>query len=298
MLALDIFAIGFAGCFVAVSAHITFSSLYSCLFTSSTIVKARVVIGGLFLSTALANFVQYLPWTTYGCVVVTKLSIVSFHLQMMSGEGFQMYRISVISQNNPNGNRLFISSCILLLILRSLAMIFDFILSTSHAEDDQCVFEQEMYTGIVHLGLDAVIEFFITFAISMALYHHTREIKWLHRDSSSSDLYRIIIETNVFRTILLFLINVLTIFVIAADPNSPLLACLWSLMGIVYLYFVIYDKGMVRFLHQISKTSEPIQPTPSPPRPLTFDVWAQQYFDHTNRRIGPPLQTPTHAIIA
>ncbi|KAI0221434.1 hypothetical protein L0F63_001922 [Massospora cicadina] len=56
--AVSIIAIGFAGYFVAVAAHITFNSLYACLFVSNLVVRARVGIGAMFLLSAIANFVQ------------------------------------------------------------------------------------------------------------------------------------------------------------------------------------------------------------------------------------------------
>ncbi|KAI9298647.1 hypothetical protein K502DRAFT_286212 [Neoconidiobolus thromboides FSU 785] len=248
----SIFAIGFAGCFVAIATHITFNSLYSCIFINNRITRSRLLISSFFWLTSIANFVQYLKLGSFGCVFAAKFSVVTFHLQMLSGETFQIYRISVITGRN----KLFLAFSVGLIVMRALVAISDLVLSTSAPkEDGTCVFIQELYSGTIHVAMDAIVELFITTAITIALFQHTRELKKLQNKSTSYNLYKIIIETNIFRTVILFLINLFTLFIIMYDPHAIVLTYMWSLMGIVYLYFVIYDKGMVRFLHQIAKGS-------------------------------------------
>ncbi|KAJ9084306.1 hypothetical protein DSO57_1025818 [Entomophthora muscae] len=306
------FAIGFAGCYIAIATHVTFNSLYTCIFSSSVIARARVGIGAMFLLTSLANFLQYLPIGDLGCLFTAKLSIASFHIQMLSGEAFQMYRISVIA----GSNRIFASLAIPLLILRATVMVSDVVVSTSYADSqDSCVFVQELYSGVVHVAMDAIVELFITTAISMALFQHTQDLKRLSRGSRNISLYKIIIETNIFRTIILFLVNLTTMLIIMNDPHSIVLTYMWSLMGIVYLYFVIYDKGMVRFLHLIANTPSrhtaareenpfssmtPLQqPIPNLiSLPVTVDEWAGQYLAHHDAPGAPKQQLVSIDVIS
>ncbi|KAI0239160.1 hypothetical protein L0F63_004503 [Massospora cicadina] len=171
--ALNIFAIGFASCYVAVATHVTLNSLYACLFACNLVARARVGIGAMFLLTAIANFVQHLTLGDFGCQFVAKLAIITFHFQMLIAEAFQMYRVSVIG----GGNHWFLVMAVLLLLFRAFTMVSDLVLSMSYsAHSGGCIFVQDQYSGILYVTMDAIVELFITITITVALVHHTSHL--------------------------------------------------------------------------------------------------------------------------
>jgi hypothetical protein len=253
--------VGLKGAFIAVALDTTLRCLYKGFYEGTLISRARITVGCCFLATSITNFLLKLPLGS-GCGLNARISIVVFHVAMVLGESLQMYRISIITNNN----KWFVSLATILMLLRSGIGIADMILSNggvSLAPDEtfqHCIFNQNQFTGITYVGMDAMIELFITTAITSVLFLHTRELIMLKQRTKNALLYRTIIETNVFRTCFLFLVNLLTLLMVLLNSDSVWLGFLWSILGISYLYFVIYDKNMVRFLQNLGKSDAPQDP--------------------------------------
>ncbi|KAJ3281882.1 hypothetical protein HK104_011221 [Borealophlyctis nickersoniae] len=208
---------------------------------------AFVVVGG----TMAGVYYQYLGWA---CYAVGKANTVTFHLAMLCVAVVLCTRLAAMI----GWNKWWCKALMAFLILQRLvAAGLDTALTYNSDNPDLkiCDYHGNDATATFSLCSDIIIDLTVTIGFIIVC------ARYLIQAGSVSDLYSVLIESNVLRSSAILASNVVQLVLMyTIGTASPWMTTVWALSDLCYMYVVSYDSDMLRLLRHGASGSSSSRP--------------------------------------
>ncbi|KAL1923543.1 uncharacterized protein VTP21DRAFT_8523 [Calcarisporiella thermophila] len=228
--------------------------------------KANIakIILSVTLGVKVVGFVTFAMPLFGACYGVAKAADLLYHLSMVAANTVLLSRATTIW---GNARPFVIIECVFLVLRLAVGLwdvgatyAFPITDSTNPSALGTCFYLENFAAGITYISTDLVTDLYVTTSISVRLINHHMHLR--RAGVGGNSLYSAIISSNLLRTILLLIINIISIILVTMPqlPEGSIL--LWSFANIAYVVTIVYDSDMVRFCQQLQAELSSDRPRP------------------------------------
>ncbi|KAG2179866.1 hypothetical protein INT43_003652, partial [Umbelopsis isabellina] len=148
--------------------------------------------------------------------------------------------------------RFMIAHIIILVIRVGIGIVDTAIIHVSAADNGSCIYEDNVIWGPVYTLYDTLTDLYVTMAIIVILVIHIKKIK--HADISTNiSLFMAIGVTNVLRTVILMVCNLVSASLIISKERQVVIMIAWPIINLLFILLVGHDTDIakaIRKMHQ------------------------------------------------
>ncbi|KAL1922832.1 uncharacterized protein VTP21DRAFT_9208 [Calcarisporiella thermophila] len=240
------------GATVALCTH----ALIYCLHIGrpATLANIAKVVLSVTLGIKVIGFITFSLPLFGACYGVAKAADLLYHLSMVAANLVLLSRATTIWNNT----RVFKAIEAAFLAVRLGLGLWDVAVTYAYPVEGSpdnvdargtCFYVENFHSGLAYLSMDLLTDLYVTTSISIRLFQHHRHMK--QSGVGANSLYSAIISSNLLRTVILLMINIVSIVLIAIPNLHTGSVFVWSFANIAYVITVVYDSDMVRFCQQL-----------------------------------------------
>ncbi|KAJ3030238.1 hypothetical protein HDV00_009006 [Rhizophlyctis rosea] len=241
-------------------------------------VKAVVALTfALQATTSAAIYYQYLG---PHCFAVGKVNTISFHISMIGIGIVLATRLGSMIGWDRWITRIFLS---IMILQRVGAAVYD-VYATENYDDTE-----NQYCGYVPSNLSATLSLCSDIFVDLCCTIGFTSVctRYLIKAGSVSDLYAVLIESNVLRSTSILCANVVQLALMyTVGTASPWMTTVWNVSDLLYMYVVCYDSDMIKLLRGGNGSSRAVSgPSGQSGRPSTSkdrDIGGDSSASHYN----------------
>ncbi|KAI8341144.1 hypothetical protein BC941DRAFT_415958 [Chlamydoabsidia padenii] len=176
-----------------------------------------------------------------------------------------------------------------LLLARFIVAVIDIahVYITFDPIDGGCDYQDSLHIGITYTSLDTCVDFYATCSICFVLIRHMRKLNQDGLVTANFHRYIAIAIYNGTRTLILTIVNLLTVVGIAFKQGDsyfiPLVSLLWPITNLLFVSFVGYDTDFTEVIRNMRTQFED--------KPISMDdiVLPTSYGHLSHRNSSTPI---------
>jgi hypothetical protein len=232
-----------AGALLGTSTHCFFFNINS-KHGLGYITVLKTLMCFFFCVEPLTSVFLHLDLDPTSCLIDGKFNTASFHAAMICIDAILLSRANVVLGRSSMVAKVM---SMIWLGLRVAVACADCYFShvTYNSTLGICAYNQNYVTGVLYLINDMTIDLYVSSAICVKLFE---AIKARKKMRVVGNVYSVLIESNLFRTIIIFSSNFIQFLAIVLQFEGFWLLIFWSLSDLAYLYLITYDTALIRFM--------------------------------------------------
>ncbi|KAI9354395.1 hypothetical protein BD770DRAFT_324830 [Pilaira anomala] len=136
-------------------------------------------------------------------------------------------------------------------VLRCIIGVIDVgLIHIENYPDGSCKYIDEEFWGPVYTLYDTFIDVYVTVVISCVLITHIRSLV-ADRMKVNKNLYTSVIYHNVFRTVCLTIVNLISAIFIIMQGQEYVIMLLWPIINIFFVVLVGYDSDVTKSIRKL-----------------------------------------------
>ncbi|KAI8887319.1 hypothetical protein K501DRAFT_175735 [Backusella circina FSU 941] len=190
----------------------------------------------------------------YNCQVVARTGDAFYHLSCVFGTIILLMRVNVVA---PVRYKIYFNIFhVILVVFRLASGVVDVVTVRvwPDTETNQCHYKDRHQVGIAYTFIDLITDVYVSATVSWVLLHHIKKLH-LANIRGNVSLYISVLVSNVFRTVILTVINIIsTTYFFTSNANTAAFIFLWPVSNILYIILIGYDTKIadtVRYLQQL-----------------------------------------------
>jgi len=278
-----------AGALVGTSMHCFFFNLSS-KHGRTYIAILKAIMCFCFFVEPLTSVFLDLDLGIVGCAATGKFNTISFHVAMICIDAVLLSRANVVLGRTSLVGKVMSMVWLGLRITVAAADCYFSIVNYDHAAG-LCLYNQNFVTGVLYLINDMTIDLYVSGAICVKLYEAIQARKKMR---VVGNVYNVLIESNLFRTVIIFSSNFIQFLAIILKFEGLWLLIFWSVSDLAYLYLVTYDTALIRFMSTSNTSRNGTNQLASInqgqnhiPMTIKQSVHVQQEFEMTDHEMFP-----------